>query len=81
MRSDYQFQFAQGYAAGSAGKHSEARRLFRSALAIYKLCKPRQLIWEAAGANSAGNPFRTFFKEDEHNYLENAKKELQNELY
>ncbi len=80
-RSDYQYQFAQGLAAGADERHADARNNFRGALAIYKLGKARQLIPRRSAASAARNFFVAVRKEDEDNALDNAKRELVNEFY
>lgn len=80
-RSDFQFQFAQGLAAGADERYANARTNFRFALETYKSGKPRQLFEKKSGALTTHNIFVTLKKEDETNFEENAKKELADELY
>src|SRR5260370_27768089 len=81
-RSDYQHCFAQALAFAFAGRHSIARDQFRRALTIYKYTRPKKLIEKkAGGAVALENLFLSFRREDEAKFMENAKKELADELY
>ena len=80
-RADFGHVSVQGLAFGIAGQHASARSDFRSALEICRDGKPKQLIDKETGAAVAENIFLSIKKEDQTNFLENAKKELANELY
>jgi hypothetical protein len=80
-RSRFQFDFAQGLAAGADQRPKDARAAFRRALTSYKLGKARQLIPSRSAAITLRNLFVVFPREDEENFLENAKKELADEFY
>jgi hypothetical protein len=81
IRSRYQFDFAQGLAAGADGRRADARATFRRALRNYKLGKARQLIPKRSGATTVRNIFIQFLIEDKANFVENTGKELADELY
>jgi len=80
-RSDYQYQLAQGLAAGADGRNYDARSHFRWALATYKSSKHRQLFEKDDGAVAAQNIFVALEREDKANFEKNAKKELADKLY
>jgi hypothetical protein len=80
-QSRYQFDFAQGLAAGADDRFADARAAFRRAVNQYKSGKARQLIPIRAAATALRNIFVQFPKEDEANSAENAKKELADEFY
>jgi hypothetical protein len=82
FRSDYQHYFAQALAFAAAGSHGIARDQFRRALMIYKHTRAKHLIDKlGGGAVTAENLFRTFHKEDQAKFRENAKNELADKLY
>ena len=83
-RSDYQFHFAQGLAAGADERYAAARKRFRKALELYKSDKSRKPLDKVDKANAVvcvKNIFVTVRKEDEPNFQENARKELADEFY
>jgi hypothetical protein len=80
-RSRFQFDFAQGLAAAADERYDDAGRSFRRALEIYKLCRPKQLFKKHTGALAVRNIFVMVKKVGKANFAENAKKELEDELY
>jgi len=80
-RSRFQFDFAQGLAAGADQRPKDAGAAFRRALNSYKRGKARQLIPSRSAAIALRNLFVVFPREDEENFLEKAKKELADEFY
>jgi len=80
-RPEFQFNFSQGLAMGADKQYADSIDAFRSALDIYKSSKPQELIQKKSGTTTAQNIFVTLRQEDEANIVENAKKELANELY
>ena len=80
-RSAFQFQAAQGLAAGADQRFDDARKNFRSALLIYKACKPRQLFPTDDGAHTVQNIFIAIRKEYPDAYEEKAREELKDPLY
>src|SRR5260370_42055923 len=75
-RSDYQFQLAQGLAAGADERYAAARDGFRWALEIDKPDKPQRLFDKRSGATCARNIFVVVKNQEQANFEDNARKEL-----
>jgi hypothetical protein len=81
IRSEFQFQFAQGLAAAADERFADARASFRNALQNYKLGKSKQLVSKRGGAQALRNIFVLVKKQNKENFAEIAKIELVDELY
>jgi hypothetical protein len=81
IRSDFQFQCAQGLATGAGEQYAHARNSFRTALKLYKSSKPRKLFDKKTGPITVQNILISLKKEDKANLEQNAKKELADPLY
>ncbi len=80
-RSNFQYLFAQALAKGAEDEYAEATRIFRSALKVYVLGKPRGLFSKGSAAATIRNIFVNMQNEDKAKFLENAGKELADKLY
>jgi hypothetical protein len=81
IRSDFQFQCAQGIATGLGERYDQARNSFRLALRLYKHGKPRKLFDKGYGVTTVENIFHSFESEDKANYQKNTERELADPLY
>ncbi len=81
VQANFQFQFAQGLTAMTAGEHTFAIRHFRNALGCYKDARSKQPIEKPAGVRTIANIFMSMHPSDPVKFVEEARKELATELY
>lgn len=83
LRSDWQFEFLQGMAAGADKRDDDAADSFRTAVHIYKLGKPRGVLESGAGEVSVCNLFEAFSRstEKESDRDARAREELKSDLF
>lgn len=81
LKSNFQFQFAQGLGFLGDDNHKAARYHFRLALANYSLGKARQVIKSENAKIALANISRSLLAEDHDHYLENARREFADSFY
>jgi hypothetical protein len=81
LRSNYQFQFAQGIGFLMSKDWTNAIKHFRLALGAFKEGKPRGIFGKQTGNRPAANIFFAIRARDKGKFEDAAKRELELDLY